>query len=348
MNIEVGIKRKASVLLPVALVFLLSFSDWVYAQNKVVVIPMFTESEPGVTSGSNLSNLITVSKSGGDYDSISEALDSISDAGPKNPYLVYVGPGEYAIDSALRLPGHVSLVGAGIGSTIVEGKDLNNSGAACGRSLVLVEGDFSAIRNISLRNSSGTTGTSPYGGICSDQPINSITLDSVDLLVSAPGFNVIGVESAAATLYIVDSKIVITGNTAKGLFSYISSGLKMWNSEVRVTGTAQESTIVVDSQNDSDLEIRDSEVVTNGTLFKIDAFGVSSQFNRKVFGSYLVGEVLLAGQVSTSTPNPNLKWVEVFNSVLELATPDAFSKICINTSSTRVELGSDCVVPSPD
>lgn len=62
-------------------------------------------------------NVITVAKKGGDFQSIQAALDSIKDASEVSPYLVYVAPGVYR--ETVRMKDYVTVEGAGEGLTPV-------------------------------------------------------------------------------------------------------------------------------------------------------------------------------------------------------------------------------------
>lgn len=64
-------------------------------------------------------NVITVATSGGDFDDLAAALDSITDAGPSNPYLILVGPGEFVILDRIDFQDWVDVRGAGPGVTKV-------------------------------------------------------------------------------------------------------------------------------------------------------------------------------------------------------------------------------------
>jgi hypothetical protein len=64
-----------------------------------------------------LENVILVAKSGGHFDSIQAAVDSITGASPENPYLVWVGPGTY--EEQVILKEHVHLTGAGEWLTMI-------------------------------------------------------------------------------------------------------------------------------------------------------------------------------------------------------------------------------------
>lgn len=63
------------------------------------------------------SNVLVVAKSGAPFDSIQEALDSISDAGADNPYLVFVAPGIYT--ERVKMKPHVDVQGAGMQTVVI-------------------------------------------------------------------------------------------------------------------------------------------------------------------------------------------------------------------------------------
>ena len=61
--------------------------------------------------GGAYANVVVVARSGGDHTSVQAAIDSITDAGPDNPYLVWIGPGVYS--GTLTMKPHVHVQGAG-------------------------------------------------------------------------------------------------------------------------------------------------------------------------------------------------------------------------------------------
>ena len=63
-------------------------------------------------------NVIVVAKSGGDYTTVSGALDSITDNTADNPYVIHVAPGVY--NEQVYLKSHVDIVGSGVHATRIE------------------------------------------------------------------------------------------------------------------------------------------------------------------------------------------------------------------------------------
>ena len=62
--------------------------------------------------------VVIVAKSGGHYTNIQTAINSITDAGATNPYIIWIAPGEYTL-SSLTMKDYVSLLGAGQKATII-------------------------------------------------------------------------------------------------------------------------------------------------------------------------------------------------------------------------------------
>jgi hypothetical protein len=61
---------------------------------------------------------VTVAESGGDFDSVKDAIDSITDAGSSKPYVVLVYPGVY-LEDPITLKAFVAVEGVAVGTAIV-------------------------------------------------------------------------------------------------------------------------------------------------------------------------------------------------------------------------------------
>ena len=67
--------------------------------------------------GVDYHNMVVVAKSGGDYTSVQAAIDSITDAAADNPYLIWVAPGVYEEQVAIKP--YIRLQGAGQEATVI-------------------------------------------------------------------------------------------------------------------------------------------------------------------------------------------------------------------------------------
>lgn len=110
--------------------------------------------------GSPYSNLLVVAKSGGDFSSVQAALDSIGDAAAANPYLVYVAPGVYEEQVALKP--YVALEGAGEGTTTILWTGGSQAPWEGGGSATMRGADNATVRHLTVE-SDGTGQTFAVG-----------------------------------------------------------------------------------------------------------------------------------------------------------------------------------------
>ena len=99
---------------------------------------------------SGYDNVIVVAKSGGDFTSIQAALDSIIDPGPANRYLVWVGPGTYSEQVAMRP--YVDIEGSGQGITII-----TSAGSGSAYTGTLLGANDAELRFLTVENYGGNT-----------------------------------------------------------------------------------------------------------------------------------------------------------------------------------------------
>lgn len=93
-------------------------------------------------------NIVIVAKSGGDFTSIQVAVDSITDAGPSTPYLVWVAPGAYV--ETVTLKPHVHLQGAGREVTLIQGLITDDGNPVDKASLILDTN--TSVRDLTITN----------------------------------------------------------------------------------------------------------------------------------------------------------------------------------------------------
>ncbi len=98
-------------------------------------------------------NVVKVSKRGGDYTSIKDAVDSITTSTATNVFVVQIGPGIY-IEDIITLKQGIILVGAALGSTVIIPTVSTNK--------IIIGADRTMIRDLSLIGASGVGGTAVY------------------------------------------------------------------------------------------------------------------------------------------------------------------------------------------
>ncbi len=139
---------KSSILMGFLLAWMLSslLSPLAEAADRVVVIPMGSGGKP-------LQNIVTVAKSKGQFTDPVAAMNSITDASFTNPYLLYIGPGQYTLTTALAMKPFVNVTGSGEQVTWLIG---NISSDAADETSAIVKGaNNAALSNLSVSNTGG-------------------------------------------------------------------------------------------------------------------------------------------------------------------------------------------------
>jgi hypothetical protein len=95
-------------------------------------------------------HVVVVAKGGGDFTSVQTAIDSISDASPEEPYLVWVGPGTYS-ETVVMKP-YVHLQGAGQAVTTISSTIGGGDGAYTIRATLILTG-YVSVRDLTVKNS---------------------------------------------------------------------------------------------------------------------------------------------------------------------------------------------------
>ncbi len=120
------------------------------AHDNVVIIP--------INSARKLAHVVTVSAQGGDFTDPVAAVNSISDAGPSNPYVVLIGPGIYTLTETLVMKEYVSVMGTGEQSTKLTGAI---GGGSLDANSALVSGaDNAVLSDLTLENINPDAGSS--------------------------------------------------------------------------------------------------------------------------------------------------------------------------------------------
>jgi len=172
----------------------------------------------------HIHNLLVVAKSGGEFTTITDALNSINNNDEDNPYLIYVAPGVYT--ETVTMKPYVDIEGAGEQATKITftGSESANTGTVVGAShtelrFLSVEntggaycavGIFNWSTNLRMTHVTVTaTGTDHNFGVYSGY--SSPTLTNMTITVSGGTNQNAGIYNASATPTITDVRVTVTG-----------------------------------------------------------------------------------------------------------------------------------------
>lgn len=157
----------------------------------------------GSDDGNQYANVIHVAKSGGDYTSVADALDSIGDAAANNPYLVIVAPGVYTETNLAAIPGYVHLRGSGENATKIV--STRSASVQNNNSATVDLGDNGRISHLTVANSGADDNYAI--AIYSAETTRATVIEHVTAIVDGDG----GVGHYA--VYLNDAEPVIKNST---------------------------------------------------------------------------------------------------------------------------------------
>ncbi|HSM58054.1 MAG TPA: hypothetical protein VK879_18000 [Candidatus Sulfomarinibacteraceae bacterium] len=170
-------------------------------------------------------NVIVVAKSGGDYDSIQDALDSIDDAADDNRYLILVAPGVY--DERVTMKPYVEIEGAGRELVTITSPGASNNNVA-----TVTGADDAELRNLTVGNSGGDT----YAiGIYNNGVAPRLTGLAI---VSEGGNNTYGIHNTSGgASWITDARLTATSTrNARAIYHSSTASLTVKDTEATVSG----------------------------------------------------------------------------------------------------------------
>lgn len=202
-----------------------------FAQNKVVVIPMSgTDAKP-------LANIVTVAKENGDFTDPVAAVESITDAGPGNPYLVVIAPGVYTVASPVLMKPFVDVSGSGQNATVVVG---SVSTPDPSDSAVFEGSRASSIRSLTVRHTS-TAGNNAVGfHLLSD---NGFSIDDVKIEVDGVGNNY-GFYASLSSFSLSNSIIALSDGDVRGV-DFNAASFNSYNNQFEISDCTVASGIYV-------------------------------------------------------------------------------------------------------
>jgi len=206
---------------------------------------------------------ITVSRQGGDYPLLSEAIDSINDNTQYRRYVIVVRPGIYTESASITLKDYVNIVGSGLDNTLIK-FDLTSSTLAS--SAAIVGSSNSEISDISFQNLhstaavdygtafyassetaftlrrvgiqvTGVVDTTNYGlylTSCTD-----VTLDGLEIIVNGATISNYGLKSILSTIEMSACVATISGASTTGNYAIDAdrTTLNLIGSKITVSGS---------------------------------------------------------------------------------------------------------------
>jgi hypothetical protein len=234
-----------------SIVLLFLLYSQAYSHQIVTVVPLNQK----VTS---MKNVVTVSESGGDFQDIASALDSITDANTNNPYTIMVGPGKYSITGPIIMKDSVSLLGAGRTATTLTG-NISVAGDAPASSII-VAANNSTISGLTIINSGGA---GYVVGISSKSATNS-SIHGVNLEISG-GTISFGIVDDSGELDVSDVDITTSGASNQNNGVSCTQSQSQYKN-INITQTASGNTLSwgFDLQNGCSLMMNDISVTGSG------------------------------------------------------------------------------------
>jgi len=282
------------------------------AADRVVVVPLGTGGKP-------LQNVVTVAKSKGQFTDPVAAMNSIIDASAANPYLLYIGPGQYTLTTALIMKPFVDVTGSGEQATWLMG---SISSATMDETSAIVKGaNNAALSNLSVSNTGGgqnsigiyTTGLnltarlqqlSVYakGGEGNLGVLNygsSPMMTGLNIAVEGTGtqsnFGIVNYSSSSPTIIGVNV-LVWGGDAVLGIYNYSSSVPVIDGANVFALGGATTNVGIFNSVS-NDVKIRRSTI--SGTSYGL--YNASGSTNTRVSQSTLIGGAAGGGYTCVAT-----------------------------------------------
>jgi len=268
---------------------------------------------------------ITVAKAGGDYTTITEALDAITDNDATHLYHIKVMPGVY--EESITMKPYVDISGSGENSTVIVG-DTGTAVTAAANSLlekVTVKVSTAGVvlgvsgvnsDNFILRDAKvfATSSNNMVLGVEFDGGSSNVVVEGVEInaLSQGTGGGAYGLASeTGSVVYVYNSRITAsqTGNQqATGILSYYSGPkVYIYNSDMVVhqTGTGPAVAIHADSGGDVQFVFSDLTVTANSYAYGF-YFGVLDASDSS--GLILGSKVSVAGSTSANDVTGIIDW----------------------------------------
>ncbi len=224
-------------------------------------------------------NVIVVAKSGGHYNTITDALNSITDNSATNPYLIYVAPGTYA--ETVTMKPYVDIEGAGELTTKITFQGTVGVGTG-----TVLGADNAELRFLTVENTGGSNDAIAIFNSSASPRLTHVTASAFGGIFQ--NFGVYNTTSSSPTM--ADVTAIASGASSNYTIFNISSSPTLNNSVVNAGGGTQNVGLVNSAAsgaytvtvNNSQI-MGSSEAVLNDSHFTTRIS--TSQLNGAAFGS---------------------------------------------------------------
>lgn len=220
-----------------------------------------------------LDNIITVAKSGGDFTTVTDALNAITDASATNLYLIRVAPGIY--EEAIELKSYVDIEGSGENTTIIRSSGGSNQpdNTGDGATVKAVGNIIADVRLLTIESNSNNYGIAIW---TKSVPTGALTFNHVTIIATTTGsasHGIINYQSSPTLNHVTAH--ASGGNHTYGIHNRYFASPTMKNSIASATGNHK--TFAIYNRDDA------SPIMTNMTATAYggyDTFGMYS-YNAK-------------------------------------------------------------------
>lgn len=246
-----------------------------YLPNNIIRKALDSKKLGGIKASAyrrRLARLVVVAKSGGDFTSVSAALNSINDASAGNRYLVYIAPGTYV--GQVQLKPYVDVMGAGKNATTIRCQcaQPSNGNAVIGPATVHAASSVE-LSHLTVENTGGEDSAEALAGAnLVDFVASDVRLDATANTYSWGGFFV----NADVTLRDADVDLEgESGDVQNGVEAQGSGTLRISDSKIRAAGGSQNFGIRTSATTTVTRTEVSTSAVTNGTGMGVVVFGSS-------------------------------------------------------------------------
>lgn len=236
-------------------------------------------------SNPHYQNIIVVAKTGGDFDTISGALASITDAADSKRYLIYVAPGVY--NERVTMKPYIDIEGSGEHTT-----KITYTGGTAVHEATLIGASNAEIRFLTVENTGSNNAAYAMYNNNASPTIRYLNI------ISSNGTNLTGgIYNSNSSLIMQNVTITVTGTNCNciGLYGVVSTTIKMDNGAIDVSGDTK-GVYAVFADAGANISIRNANISASG--INCNTYAVYNAYNITLFNVIVTAQGSGTGTVS--------------------------------------------------